>query len=163
MLITLKEDIKKICWILYKKDYWRVTVLLIVSIFLIKSNFKVYLVKGDSMEPNLNNHEVFIVNFLAHKIFGIKRYDVLVLIDDEGDGVVKRVVGMPKERVKLTNGVIYIDGKRKDFPLAVYRDAMAMTTEEITLKEGEYFFIGDNRGNTSFGITREENIIGLLK
>ena len=115
------------------------------------------------MEPNLPNNEAFVINFLAHKIFGIKRYDVLVIKDDEGDEIVKRIVGLPNEKVKMTRGVIYIDGKKRDYPSVIYDNAVGMTIEEITLKKGEYFYIGDNRGNTYFGVARKKDVVGFLR
>ncbi len=97
-------------------------------------------VSGQSMEKTLSNGYIMILN----KLGTVDREDIVV-IDKRyagDDVIIKRIIGLPGETIKCENGTIYIDGKE-------YKDSHAYGTTsdftEITLKDDEFFVLGDNR------------------
>ncbi len=106
--------------------------------------FDVYKVKGQSMDPTFHNGDVLIVQKLLWDKESIDRFDVVV-IEKEDELIIKRVIGLPNEEVKVIDGTLYIDGvvdkTFKNFDLQ---------TEDFVYKvpEGIYFVLGDNRKNS---------------
>lgn len=64
----------------------------------------------------------------------------------DGDTYIKRIVGIPHEKVQLIDGKLYINDELTDLNIDFIEDEL--TTEPITLKEGEYYVLGDNRSDS---------------
>ena len=99
-------------------------------------------VSGESMFDTLDGGEIMILN----KLGNIKRYSMVVaniVIDDkQDDTIIKRVYGLPNEKIKCEKGIIYINDKKiEDF----YAYGTTFDFEEVKLGEDEYFLLGDNR------------------
>ena len=116
-------------------------------------------VTGDSMEPTLKNGEIktYIVSN------SIKRYDI-VYFNKENEGLIKRVYGLPGETITIKNGTVLIDGKE------IKDDFQTFSSEEdktVTLKENEYYVLGDNRTTSldsrNFGPIQKEDIKGIIQ
>jgi len=105
-------------------------------------------VQGDSMVPTFRNADV--IHTQAPDA-SPERGDVVVLTDDRGDLVIKRVIGLPGESVTIFLGFVYINGQRLSepyLPKNTYtfkldlRDGRPGTW---TLGDKQYFVLGDNR------------------
>lgn len=100
-------------------------------------------VKGKSMMDTLHNGDFMLA--LCYGLFGdVRRFDVVICRYPGRKGYfVKRVVGLPGERVSMEEGALYIDGEvvAEDFPLRKSLRGF----EERTLGPDEYFVMGDNR------------------
>ena len=100
-------------------------------------------VKGKSMMNTLHNGDFMLA--LRYGLFGdVRRFDVVICRYPGRKGYfVKRVVGLPGERVSMTEGALYINGAEvtEDFPLR--RSLRGF--DERTLGPDEYFVMGDNR------------------
>lgn len=100
-------------------------------------------VKGRSMQDTLHDGDFMLA--LRYGLFGrIRRFDVVICRYPGRKGhFVKRVVGLPGERVSMTEGALYINGAEvtEDFPLR--RSLRGF--DERTLGPDEYFVMGDNR------------------
>ena len=105
-------------------------------------------VQGDSMVPTFRNDDV--IHTRASDA-SPERGDVVVITDDRGDLVIKRIVGLPGESVTIFLGFIYINGQRLSepyLPRNTYtfkldlRDGRPGTW---TLGDKQYFVLGDNR------------------
>ena len=96
-------------------------------------------VDGDSMKNTLKNGDIL----LLYKLSSIDRFDIIVL-DEEKDNekIIKRVIGLPGETVAIKKGKIYINDKVIDDEYAY-----GETTDynKVTLRDDEYFILGDNR------------------
>ncbi len=106
-------------------------------------------VDGNSMYPTLKNGDYGITYKLGYKIGSIKRFDIITFAYND-DTYVKRVIGLPGEKLEYNNGVLYIDGKivKENFISESYKLATAEKkggSFEYELGKGEYYVMGDNR------------------
>jgi len=98
-----------------------------------------------SMQPSLHEGNYYLVNKYLY-VFGLpERGDIVVLQRDQfaSEQYVKRVIGLPGERLLIRSGGVYINGRRLDEAYALgstYPDLGPLTIEEET-----YFVMGDNR------------------
>lgn len=149
---------------LIKKE--KIFILLIITIIVLKIFvFNFILVKGDSMNPKFKNNDFMFLNKIIYNFQPIKRGDVIVLKYQNND-LIKRVIGLPKDKIKVENGKLYINNKEyKENYINSY--TASIDFEEITLKDYEYFVIGDNRYNSydsrNFGPITKRNIIGRVE
>ena len=109
-----------------------------------------YLVNGDSMVPTFHNGNYLIVDQLTYRFEDPERGDVAVfrLPENSTRFLIKRIIGLPGETLRIERGVITIfkDGREaltldESFLETPYRDTLS-----ATLKDDEYFVMGDNRG-----------------
>lgn len=117
-------------------------------------------VDGDSMKNTLKNGDIL----LLYKLSNIDRFDIIVL-DEEKDNekIIKRVIGLPGETVAIKKGKIYINDKVIDDEYAY-----GETTDynKVTLRDDEYFILGDNRliskDSRYFGPIKDNEIKGKI-
>ena len=117
-------------------------------------------VDGDSMKNTLKNGDIL----LLYKLSCINRFDIIVL-DEEKDNekIIKRVIGMPGETVAIKKGKIYINDKVIDDE---YAYGETSDYNKVTLRDNEYFILGDNRliskDSRYFGPIKENEIKGKI-
>ncbi len=104
---------------------------------------------GDSMNPELANGDIVLVNTLIYNAKNPARGDVIVFKpqgDKTAHSYMKRVIGLPGETVEIKEGILYIDGKelQEDYKTTAIKEA-GLASEKIKLKKQEYFVLGDNR------------------
>ena len=149
---------------LLKKE--KIFILLIITIIVLKIFvFNFILVKGDSMNSKFKNNDFMFLNKIIYNFQSIIRGDVIVLKYQNND-LIKRVIGLPKDKIKVENGKLYINNKEyKENYINSYTASIDFT--EITLKDYEYFVMGDNRYNSydsrNFGPITKRNIIGRVE
>lgn len=122
-------------------------------------------VDGDSMKDTLHNNDILILNKLDHSY---ERFDVVV-INYNGNKLVKRVIGLPGENISYKNNDLYINEK-------IMEDIETSRTSDFSLKElygieeipNDYYFVmGDNRSNSldsrdyRVGLVKKEDIVGV--
>ncbi len=121
--------------------------------------------EGVSMMPTYRSGSLNLVNRLAFLMHPPQRGDV-VAIGLAGPHVVyiKRVIGLPGERIAIAEGTVRINGKPLDEPYV--RNKSAWTMREVQLGADEYFLIGDNRGMSAddhdFGRAPRSRILGKV-
>lgn len=117
-------------------------------------------VDGDSMKNTLKNGDIL----LLYKLSSINRFDIIVL-DEEKDNekIIKRVIGMPGETIAIKKGKIYINDKVIDDE---YAYGETSDYNKVTLRDNEYFILGDNRliskDSRYFGPIKENEIKGKI-
>jgi signal peptidase I len=130
-----------------------------------------YIVDGASMYPTFDSLDYLIVNQLIYNFSTPERGDVIVFRYPKDPSVfyVKRVIGLPGEKISIRRGVVSIfgtDGKELSLTESYIVHEDATYTKDVTLTNDEYFVIGDNRPNSSdsrtWGPLREKNIIGRV-
>lgn len=145
-------------------------IILPVRYFLIQP----FYVKGESMEPNFFDHEYLIINEITYRFNNPQRGDIVVFRypKDPKKFFIKRVIGLPGERVKIDDGKVYISQDKESFkPLTENYLSASVRTEQslrgysdIVLGTDEYFVLGDNRDQSLdsriFGPVKKDFIIG---
>ena len=105
-------------------------------------------VDGASMEPTLQSGEFVIVNKLAYLFGEPTTGDVIVFHfpRDPGQEYIKRIIGLPGDRVEIKNGEVYVNDQvlDEDYIAAspVYEDILEVPVDSL-------FVLGDNRNNSS--------------
>lgn len=125
---------------------------------------------GVSMEPSLYNGQKVLINRFIYQLIAPKRGDVIVFLPNGNQNThyyVKRVVGLPGERVQIKEGRLYINGILQEENENYDKIADAGIVEnEITLENDEFFVLGDNRNNSedsrsgNIGPVKREMITG---
>ena len=169
MLETKLED-KKVRGIL--NWIFQIAVVLIFGILAGIALFQSVTVQESSMEPTLQVGERFFVNRAVYKVSSPERGDIIVYKTSGSDDAalhIRRVIGLPGERIQISNGKILIDGKEYEeanqFP-EITNPGLASTT--VTLESGEYFVLGDKRNNSEdsryadIGNVKKRYIVGKL-
>jgi signal peptidase I len=95
---------------------------------------------GYSMKPNATDGDVFRVEEVP--LADLKRGD-LVVIENNDNLLLKRLIGLPNETVSIQNGIVFINGSPLDEPYEVVPSTDTM--DEIQLDNDSYFVLGDNR------------------
>ncbi len=128
-----------------------------------------YIVNGSSMDPTFINGDYLIVDKLSYEIGNPKRNSVVVFKfpTETSRNLIKRIIGLPGDTVTMNDKVITITNTENPEGFTLdQRDIKNFTTEHfsITLKENEYFVMGDNRGvsydSRSWGILPRSDILG---
>jgi signal peptidase I len=120
---------------------------------------------GQSMTPTLADGELTFVNTLAYIRRPPARGDIVALrLAGARIVYIKRIIGMPGERVAIENGTLFINGSALDEPYVKYRGSW--NVPEVTLGTDRYLFIGDNRAMSirqhDFGTARLERVVGRI-
>lgn len=162
---TIQEDPK------YKKYIKEIIPYIII--FIVVLVIKTYIVtpvvvKGESMTNTLLEKDVMILNKLSYKFNEIKRFDIVV-VDKNNSNIIKRVIGLPGEKVKIEDNILYINDKKVDEPYlkeGTETDDFSLKeiTKEETIPEGYYFVLGDHRevslDSRDLGLIKEDEIVG---
>ncbi|SHF20622.1 signal peptidase I [Lactonifactor longoviformis DSM 17459] len=140
----------------------------VVSIFFCQS----IVMQEGSMEPTLATQDKILINKVIYKIKDPQRGDIIAFKNSPEDHAsihIKRVIGLPGEKIQIKDGQILINGKtymeKKDFP-QISNGGLAEQT--ITLGKDEYFVLGDNRNNSEdsrygdVGNVKKKYIVGKL-
>jgi len=143
----------------------RVLVLAVASFITFKWVLIPIRTEGSSMLPTYGPDKLNLVNRLAYSASQPARGDV-VAIQMAGPHVlyVKRVIGLPGERIAVTEGVVTINGSALAEPYVKHR--RPWDVDEVTLAAQEYFVMGDNRGMSAgdhdFGRVEKGRILGKV-
>ncbi|MCL2364268.1 MAG: signal peptidase I [Defluviitaleaceae bacterium] len=105
-----------------------------------------------SMEPTIRVNDRIVAFRLSYLFSSPDRYDIIVFrAPDDGVMNVKRVIALPGETVRITGGVVYINGAsglRDDFIRTGPMGYMGADFPEMLVPEGHFFVLGDYRGNS---------------
>lgn len=135
--------------------------LLFVAINFITARIRV---DGQSMEPTFHNGDYVVVNRLAYQIGDIERGDVVVFpypLDPQRD-LIKRVIGLPGDRVSVISGIVYVNDAalQEEYISEPPVDSMS----QVTVPDGYVFLMGDNRNDSqdsrSWGPVAIDKLIG---
>ncbi len=122
-------------------------------------------VSGESMLPAYRSGQFRFVDAWAFARHPPRRGDV-VAIRLAGKKVMylKRVIGLPGERLAIRDGVVLLDGVPLAEPYVMFREAWSYP--ETKLEMNQYFVIGDNRAmpreNHVMGKVQRERIVGRI-
>ncbi len=125
------------------------------------------MIRGASMTPSLRPGDQVLVDTSAYGETEPARGDVVVFSNPHAKWRrdVKRVIGLPGERVVMEEGVLFIDGRHIDEPyLGGLPSSVGLGESAWDLGAGEYLVLGDNRAHSTdsreFGPVRATSIVG---
>ena len=109
--------------------------------------FKPFYVKGESMLPTFYENEYLIIDELSYRFRDPKRGEVVVFKSPTSpeDFYLKRVIGLPGERVRIENGSVTVCQVECVVLDEVYIDVDTSGDVAFTLGDEQYAVLGDNR------------------
>ena len=101
------------------------------------------------------------------KLTGLDRYDIVV-VKNNNELWIKRIIGMPNETVQIIEGEVYINDKRleDDYYCEYFIENPGLAENKVFLGDNEYFVLGDNRNHSTdsrdarLGVVKYSQIYG---
>jgi len=123
---------------------------------------------GESMEPTLFNGQTIYLDRFSYVLGNPDAGDVVVFLPNGNENehyYVKRVVAVGGDRIRIQDGVCYVNGKESPYVYEIIEDA-GIAANEMIVESGTYFCIGDNTGNSedsrsaNIGLIQDKDILG---
>ncbi len=104
-------------------------------------------VEGNSMMPQLQNHERVFINKFVYHFEPIRRGDIVVFRcpADPTKSYIKRVVGLPGEWIRIDDGHVLIDGRQLREPYLPAADLDHQSYPPVRIEPDHYYVLGDHR------------------
>ena len=164
--------------------------LALIALLVLQGAVRNFKVEGSSMFPTLEGGQYLVVDQVSYFQLDLEQFSRIVPFwdasgadpkfafdppargeiivfrypQDPSKDFVKRVVGLPGEKVEVSSGTVYINGEALREPYL--RRSDRSSARGLTLGEEEYYVIGDNRRNSNdsraWGVVPEENIVGRV-
>jgi signal peptidase I len=135
--------------------------------------FQPFIVSGESMYPNFESGDYLIIDEISYRFSEPRRGDVVVfdasfLPQYKGQKFIKRVIGLPGEKIAIVSGKVLITDKSgKIINLSekyLPKNLETFPDKLVSLSNGQYFVMGDNRefsyDSRSWGVLEENKILG---
>lgn len=108
-------------------------------------------VEGTSMAPLLTDQERIFINKFVYRFEPVQRGDIVVFWYplDRSKSFIKRVVGLPGERVEVRQGRVFVDGKMLGEPYLVSEFRDWSSHRPVVVPPGHYFLLGDHRSSSN--------------
>ena len=137
-----------------------------ISLFIILFVYQPVKVEGGSMEPGLQDQERIFINKLAYKLEDIQRGDIVVFRypRDTSKSFIKRVIGLPGDRIRVSDGRVYLNDRLTAEPYVPGQYLDSRSYPEVTVPLDCYFVLGDHRSMSNdsreFGPVQRSYIYG---
>ncbi len=139
---------------------------LAISAFIIIFLYQPVKVEGTSMMPSLDDQERIFVNKFVYRLEPIQRGDIVVFRypGDVSKSYIKRVIGVAGDRIRIDDGLVYVNGKvlEEDYVPGAFADDRSYP--EIVVPPDCFFVLGDHRSMSNdsrdFGPVKESYIYG---
>jgi len=145
-------------------DWIETIVVALVLALIIRAFFlQVFWIPSGSMEPTLDISDRIVVNKVVYNFRQPKRFEVLVFrqvqteIGQEKRDLIKRLIGLPGETLKIKDGIVYInDAVLMEKDGVIHATFKALTEKHpmnrdfanfgpVTIPPNSFFMMGDNR------------------
>jgi len=130
--------------------------------------FQPFIVQGQSMEPTFETGNYLIVDEISYRFREPQRGEVIVFKypQNSSQRYIKRIIGLPGETIEVKNNKVFVNNKLLDEKNYFSQTGDTPGNILITLKENEYFVLGDNRlasyDSRRWGPLPRQNIIGRV-
>jgi len=136
----------------------------IIRIFLIQP----FIVEGQSMDPAFSDRDYLITEKVSYHFKDPVRGEVIIFHPPEDPNInyIKRVVGLPGDKIQIKDGGVYINGQRLIEPYLASNEGTLVpnqTYSSLTLNSNQFYVLGDNRNHSrdsrELGPIPRENIV----
>jgi len=165
--VKISENIKQSGTLREIWDWAQTIIIAVIIALLIRSFlFEIILVNGNSMAPTLFDRDRVFVNKIIYLLEEPSHGDIVIFKtpEDNKSNYVKRLIGLPGDRIKIENGIVYLNGDPLHEP---YVEVPAINDYmEVTVPEGAFFALGDNRNDSKdsrdfrIGFISMKNLVG---
>lgn len=170
LLLDAIKGIFGVFWEFIEAFVFAAAIFVVAYLFIFQPNQ----VKGRSMFPTFHDGEYIFTDKISYRMGLPKRGDVVVFRSPKNNDIdfIKRIIGLPGERIKISGGKVFVDGQLLDE--SNYLDRTVFTGPESFLAEGQeitiaserYFVMGDNRSQSSdsrdFGPVTPTEFVGKV-
>jgi signal peptidase I len=122
-----------------------------IAIFLVVFVVQPVKVEGTSMQPRLADQERIFVNRFIYRFKDICKGDVVVFWfpKDRNKSFIKRILGVPGDRVEIQDGSVYVNDAKLEEPYLKpeFRDHKSF--KKVIVPPGQYFVLGDHRNSSN--------------
>lgn len=138
--------------------------LAMVTVLVLPATIQVVRVQGDSMTPTLLDGQLLLISRLAYRLHPAAHGDVIVFKSPQDPDVilVKRVIGLPGEKIALKQGRLYLNALPVGEPYVLDGDRSAFGP--LGVKTGTLFVMGDHRtvsnDSRAWGLLPVDNVLG---
>ncbi len=152
-----------------------IAVIAVGAVFVIRAFLvQPFLVSGTSMYPTLHDGNYLLIDELTYRIRPPARGEIVVFHDpqDFSTYFVKRIIGLPGDRVVIDNGTVTIYDSQHPNGFVLDETYLPPGTNtsghyDVTVPQGDYYVLGDNRplsyDSRSWGFMPAANIVGLVR
>ena len=152
-----------------------IAIVAVGGVFLIRAFLiQPFLVSGASMVPNFQNGDYLLIDEISYHFRAPERGEVLVFRypNDRSTYFIKRIVGLPGERVVVKDGEVQIFNDTHPDGFVLKEDYLPVDTKtpgsvSYTLGPNQYFMLGDNRSysfdSRYWGLLDSPDIVGLVR
>lgn len=124
--------------------YFFATIVVVAFVIYFRSNICArVIVNGPSMQPTFHENDIC----WAIKNYELERYDVVVTNAEKGKHLIKRVIGLPGDQIKIQDGTVFINDEKINTEYDFFTESNGSV--EYVCGDNEYFLLGDNRQNSS--------------
>lgn len=169
---NLLVSVRDFIWDLVKVFAISLAIILPVRYFIAQP----FIVQGSSMEPTYHSGEYLIIDEVSYRLNQPERGDVVVFKypKDTTQYFIKRIIGLPGERIRIQNGGVIVYNKESPQGLFLNEEYLQSknitnpigSNETLTLGSEEYYVLGDNRLQSSdsrfWGPVHRKNIVGKV-
>lgn len=149
------------------RSIFREIVMMILIIGALQFALPRSIIKGHSMEPNLEEGQRLAASPLPY-IFGTpQRGDIVMLypVEEDGPNLVKRIIGLPGESILIQDGILFVNGNRISEPY-LENNCTSCADGFWQLGDNDYFILGDNRpvsrDSRAYGSVSGDHIMGKV-
>jgi len=134
---------------------------LFVAVLLRATFVQAYYIPSGSMLETLQIKDHLIANRAAYWFYPIKRGDIIIFkYPYDNRDFIKRVIGLPGDKIEITDGQLYRNGKKINEPYL--REEMYFDFSPVIVPKNKLFVCGDNRNNSDdsrhWGMLPIENV-----
>jgi len=149
---------------LFKEYLKSIVIALLISFFIITFVVQAFYIPSGSMIPTLKPGDRIFANKFIYRFREPKRQEIIVFRwpVDPKRRFIKRLIGLPGDKVKIVEGQVYINDKPLEENYTLERSYTDFP--EVKVPKGHYFMLGDNRNNSEdsrfWGFVPRKNIVG---
>lgn|SRR5574344_654018 len=159
------------------KDFMGYIIVLAVILFVFTFVISIAPIAGNSMNPTLNDGNLVIVTRFSYVFKEPQRNDIIIFKNQNNKKYVKRIIGLPGEKIDYLNGYLYInDETYKEYLIDGTKTNNFMFSDicpsskcpDGKIPEDKYLVLGDSRSDSQdsrdplIGLVSKDEIIGKI-